>query len=284
MKQKLQIAFLILVTIACIILGINTRNRSAILVTQIATNSEESLSYLVESKENSIIMIDGGSYEESEHLEQILTEKGGIVKGWFVTNLYSQNFGALEKIIQNGKVEIQNIYLTTNPRDWYETHEPDQYAENMEFLDLLSEKSLQVWQVPNRHEILVDNLYITVLNIVNPELTGSYAAFNQSMVIKINNTYKSMIFMGNIAQEAAEKFKDNNLDEIDCDAVQICNNGAQFVPDEIYQKMTPKYLFMPVPKNSNQEKAEKYLQNLGKTLNAEEVYASNKGDITVKIK
>lgn len=284
MKRNIQIAFLIFVTIACIVLGIYTRDQSAILVTQIATNSEESLSYLIETKEKDVIMIDGGSYEESEHLEQVLMEKGGIVKGWFMTNLHSQNFGALEEIIQNGKIEIQNIYLTSNPKEWYETHEPERYAPINEFLNLLSEKSLPVTQVPNRHEILVDNLYITVLNIANPELTGDYAGFNQSMVIKINNTYKSMIFMGNIAQVAAEKFKDNNLDEIDCDAVQVSNNGAQFVPDDIYQKMTPKYLFMSIPKNSNQEEAEKYLQNLGETLNVEEIYASNKGDITVKIK
>lgn len=284
MKRNIQIAFLILVTIACIVLGIYTRNQSAILVTQIVTNSEETLSYLLETKEKNVIMIDGGSYEESEHLEQILMEKGGIVECWFITTLHLQNFGALEKIIQNGKIEIQNIYLTSNPKEWYETHEPERYAQINEFLNLLSEKSLPVTQVPNRHEILVDNLYITVLNIVNPELTGDYAGFNQSMVIKINNTYKSMIFMGNIADEAAEKFKDNNLDEIDCDAVQISNNGVQFVKDEIYQKMTPQYLFMPIPKNSNQEASMKYIQNLQKLLKSEEIYLSNHGDITVKIK
>ena len=94
MKRNIQIAFLILVTIACIVLGIYTRNQSAILVTQIVTNSEETLSYLLETKEKNVIMIDGGSYEESEHLEQILMEKGGIVEGWFMTTLHLQNFGA----------------------------------------------------------------------------------------------------------------------------------------------------------------------------------------------
>lgn len=284
MKRKIQIAFLIFITIACIALGIYTRSQSGMLVTQIATTSEESLSYLVESKPNNLIMIDGGSYEDSQHLEQILMEKGGIVNGWFITTLHEQNFGALEKIIENDKIKVQNIYMTSNTRDWYETYEPERYAQTANFLNLLAEKSLPVTGVPNRYEILVDNLYITVLNIANPEFTGNYAGFNQSMVIKINNTYKSMIFMGNIADEAAETFKDNNLDEIDCDAVQISNNGVQFVKDEIYQKMTPQYLFMPIPKNSNQEASMKYIQNLQKLLKSEEIYLSNHGDITVKIK
>lgn len=248
MKKKLGIILIFFVTIACVYSGFKTRERNGIVVTKIATNSENGLSYMLETNQNNIIMIDGGSTEDSYELEKLLIQKGGIVDRWFITVAHSENFGAMKKIIENGNIEIRNIYISFNEASWYEKNEIERYAETTEFLDLIySEENIKkVYDVPLRYEMLIDNLYITVLNTKNPEIKGEYAGLNQSMVIKVNNTYKSMIFMGNIAFEAAEKFKDNNLDEINCDAVQISNNR---VSDDIYKMMTPEYIFAPEKSN-----------------------------------
>lgn len=283
MRKKLRIILVIVITIACIFLGIQTRKVNAILVTQISTKSDETLSYMIETKKNNIIMIDGGSDEDSEHLEQLLLGKGGVVKAWFVTIAHSQNFGALQKIMENDKIQIENIYISFNPMEWYETYEPDRYQETKTFLQFITAKQPITQISEPRFEILVDNLYFTVLNVANPELNGEFAGLNQSMVIKVNNTYKSMIFMGNIANEAAQKFKDNNLDEIQCDAVQISNNHQQNVDYEIYQKMEPQYVFMPTPQNSDKTADNQYRKNLKNTLNPKEIYASEDTDITTKI-
>ena len=88
-----------------------------------------------------------------------------------------------------------------------------------------------------------------------------------------------MIFMGNLAQEGGQKFRDNNLDEINCDAVQVSNNGVQKVDDEVYQKMTPQYVFIP---KSNQEN-QTYQNHLEQFLKPEATYISSNGDTTVKI-
>ena len=283
MRKIVRILMIGIITVFCIMMGIYTRKQNAICVTQIQTHLEESLSYMLETRNHQIIMIDGGSYEDSQQLEKILLEKGGIVEAWFVTLAHSQNFGALQKIIQNNKVQINHIYVSFNHREWYQTYEPDRYAEIAEFFDLLYGENVasKVQDVPNRFEILVDNLYVTTLHVKNPDFTGEYAGFNQSMVIKVNNTYKSMIFMGNIANEMAHHFKDNNLDEIDCDAVQISNNGQQKVDFEIYQKMTPHDLFMSLPQSA--EETKNHLQDLKTSLKAKQMYASCDGDITVKI-
>lgn len=92
-----------------------------------------------------------------------------------------------------------------------------------------------------------------------------------------------MIFMGNIAQTAAEQFRENNMDEIDCDAVQISNNEQQNISDEIYQKMTPDYLFMSAPKNGEQEEAKKYLEKVKQKVKAKQTYLSSNEPVTIKI-
>ena len=133
------------------------------------------------------------------------------------------------------------------------------------------------------YEIEFDGWYITVLNWKNPEFNGEYAGFNQSMILKINNMYKSVIFMGNSANQAGEFFKDNHLDELKCDAVQVSNNGSQFVNNEIYQKMKPKYLLISVPVNTNQVETQNYGNELKNILNSKEVHFSNEGDKSLVI-
>lgn len=285
MKKKISIGLIIIVTIACIFSGIQTRKQNGFHVTQIQTNLPESLSYLIETPNHTNLMIDGGAYEDSKMLEEILIQKGGIVDSWFITIAHSQNFGALQKIIENGKVQINHIYISFNSREWYQTYEPDRYPEIAQFLDLMYSQSMlgKVQEIPNRFVTLIDNLYVTALNVKNPEMNQTYAGFNQSMVIKVNNTYKSMIFMGNIAQTAAEQFRENNMDEIDCDAVQISNNEQQNISDEIYQKMTPDYLFMSAPKNGEQEEAKKYLEKVKQKVKAKQTYLSSNEPVTIKI-
>lgn len=265
MRKKVTILLILVVTVGCIYLGFRTREKNGIVVTQIQTSQPNSLNYLLETSENKLIMLDGGSNEDSEALEQKLLAKGGIVESWFITMASPENFGAMKSILENGKVQINRIYVSFNEASWYGENEPEKYPEIAEFLDLIySEKNItKVFNVPLRHEILIDNLYFTILNVANPSIKGT---FNQTMAIKVNNTYKSMIFMGNIAKEAAEKLKDNNLDEIACDAVQVSNQPIQ---PEIYEKMAPTYVFVPNAKTIDEE-----------NLKIKETYT---GEVTVKI-
>lgn len=287
MKKKISILLIILVTISCIYSGIRTREKNGIVVTQIQTQNSEALSYMLQTSKNNIIMIDGGSQQDSEHLEKILQDKGGNVEAWFITRAYPESFGAMKRILENEKIQVNHIYISFNEASWYSENEPEKYPEIAEFLDFIyrEDNIKKVYNVPLRYELLVDNLYFTVLNVANPALTGEFASWNQSMILKVNNTYKSMIFMGNIGQEGAKHFKDNNLDEIACDAVQIPNNDAS-IDDEIYQKMLPTYLFMPIPQKSDNEgieKAKNLENHLKNSLKIKQSYVGSAGDVTVKI-
>lgn len=283
MKKKLGIIVIIIFTILCIYLGIQRRKVNAIRITQIQTQGKESLSYMIKTKNDHIVMIDGGDYEDSKHLEEILMQNGGVVTHWYITIAHNQNFGALQKIIENGNVKIENIYISFNSKEWYEKYEYDRVKPILEFLEVLESKNQNYAEIPANYEIQFDDLYLTALNWKNPEFNGDYAGFNQSMVLKINNMYKSIIFMGNIANQAGEFFKDNHLDEINCDAVQISNNGMQYVNDEIYEKMSPKYLFMSVPLDESNNTCIDYANRLKYLLKTDLLYLSIYGDTTLTI-
>ena len=195
MKRKIGIVIIILFTILCIYLGIRTRKINAINVTQIQTQNNETLSYMLKTKNNHIVMIDGGNYEDSAHLEELLLENGGIVTHWYITLAHNQNFGALQKIIENGKVKIENIYISFNSIEWYEKYEFDRVTPIVEFLSVMNEKNQNYAEIPANYEIQFDDWYISILNWKNPEFNGDYAGFNQSMIIKVDNMFRSIIFM-----------------------------------------------------------------------------------------
>ena len=283
MKRKIGIVAIIIFTILCVYLGIKTRKINAINVTQIQTKDQEALSYMLKTKNNYIVMIDGGNYEDSEHLEEVLMQNGGVVSHWYITLAHNQNFGALQKIIENGKVQVENVYISFNEIDWYKEYESDRILPILEFLSVMDGKNQRYAEIPANYEIQFDDWYISILNWKNPDFNGDYAGFNQSMILKVNNMYKSVIFMGDSANQAGNFFKDNHLDEIVCDAVQVSNNGEQFIDNEVYQQMRPKYLLMSVPNGSNIDEAKNYISNLKNLLKSKEVYLSNEGDKALKL-
>ena len=285
MKKKIGIFLIIVVTIVCVLVGIRVRKVNAIVITQMQTTKTGSLSYMVETKRNNIIMIDGGSKEDAENLEKKLIEKGGVVDRWYITVAHEENFGALQKIIENGNIEIRNIYYSFNDEEWYQKYEPNRLMEINDLYNTIEEKEMEkVFQdIPYRYELLIDDLYITALNLINPDFNESNPGYNQSMVIEFNNTYKSVIFMGSIANQAAKNCKNNNLDHMNCDAVQVSNNGSQYVDEEIYKIMSPDYLLMSVPTEDNQENARTYIEKLKNLLKSKQTYLSCDGDVTLTI-
>lgn len=245
MKKKLSILLIIFITIICIFLGTITRKKNAIIVTQIKTKSLESLSYMLETTQKNIIMIDGGSEEDSKVLEEKLLQKGGRVNVWFITNAYSNNFGALKSILKNGKVKIDFIYKSFNEKEWYEKNQPDEFEEISQFIDLLNEKNdiIQIAELPIHYEFSIDNLHFKIMSVKNPELVEDYAGFNQSMMIKVDNTYKSMLFMGNTADSGIRMFKNNNLNELKYDAIQKTINDKQNTYNYLYKNIKSNLLF-----------------------------------------
>ena len=248
MKKFLIILLITIVTALCVFLGFRSRYNNGIVVTQFESQLASSMGYMIETKNNEIIMIDGGLPEDSEHIEDAILAKGGIVEAWFITHAHDGHYGALLEIIESGKVQINNIYASFNSAEWYETYDNDNYISIKHMLDVLDSEEVRntVHAVSLRQEIHVDNLFFKILKANSPEQTIN-AGNNQSIVIKVSNNIKSMIFLGDLGSEYEEEFLLNNLDEIEADAVQVAHHGQAGVSDRIYNAINPKICFWPIP-------------------------------------
>lgn len=250
-KKILLIILLILITGTCIALGINTRYNDRIQITQFASYGErQSMGYMLKTKANKLVMIDGGTKENKEHVLEEIKKNGGIIEYWFITHAHDDHYGVLKEILKENMagIKINNIIVSLNDEEWYKINDSSRYDDIKEFLDLLKREDVSpiVKEAVLREKINVDNLNFNVLKLKSPEITEN-AGNNQSMVIKVDNMFKSVLFLADIGEEIQEEFVNNNLDEIECDAVQMAHHGQNGVTKWVYEKIDPKICMWPTP-------------------------------------
>lgn len=267
-----------------------------LLLLKCGQNGNRSMGYMLETKENRIIMIDGGLPEYSEHVIDNIKNKGGVVEAWFITHAHVDHAGVILDALKDNEIQINNIYVSLNGKEWYEKYEVDegrvQFAVNL--IDVLSSDGIKdrVHEVELRDDYDIDNLTFKILKVKTPEYIEN-AGNNQSVVIKVSNNFKSLLFLGDLGEEYQDDFVNHNLDEIKCDAVQMAHHGQQGVNEEVYKKINPTICFWPTPEwlyNNDVGdgrwggpwdtlETRSWIENLGVTQN----YVAKDGDITVEI-
>ena len=61
----------------------------------------QQLSAVIQSSDGHVIVVDGGQPADTEHLLQVIKEKGGHVDAWLITHPQTDHVGALTDILEN---------------------------------------------------------------------------------------------------------------------------------------------------------------------------------------
>ena len=81
----------------------------------------QSLSVVVSNGNGELIVFDGGRVKDADYLMDIIKERGGKVKYWFLTHIHDDHIGALISILNKKSldIEIENIYYDFANFNWY---------------------------------------------------------------------------------------------------------------------------------------------------------------------
>lgn len=250
MKKNIKKVLSLLTTIVVIICVLYViRINNYIDLTQFgATTSRQMMAYGIKTKNNQIVLIDGGTQGDAEQLEDYIMQNGGTVHAWFITHLHTDHAGAFEVISQNPNIKIEKIYMSINSKEWHLENDSSRVEDIENFFEVMENEELQqkVIEPQIGDEIKIDNITAEILGIKNPEITTN-ATNNSSMVIKIKVNHKKILFLGDTGAESSEKLIREQGNNLKADIVQVAHHGQDGATEELYNIVKPEICLWPTP-------------------------------------
>lgn len=298
MKNKrilLTVLLVIILTIYIILICKLDKKNNITLIQLSPQSSTQMMGYIIKTKNDQIIVVDGGTSADKENFEKYINEFGGRVDYWFLTHAHMDHASVLVDIINDGKIEIGTIYASLNEKAWYEQNEPQRQEFSFKLLDTLNNEGIKekVKSPKINDNFKIDGINVEILGIRNPEIIEN-AGNEQSMVIKFDTGKTTILFLGDTGVNSSKKLLDIQKEKLKSDIVQMAHHGQAGATKELYEVINPKVCLWPTPEwlwkndsgvgeNTGPWKTletRKWIEELGITKN----YIAKDGDIILKIK
>lgn len=287
------ISLLILASVFTI--NIFLQGQVTLSIVQLKNNgSRQMMGYIMKTKNNDVIVIDGGTVEDTENLKTHIEKLGGTVNYWFITHVHDDHAGAFTEIYKDENINIENIYISLNDKEWYEKYDPTRADFGKKLIDIINSEgtSEKVHKPELNEKFNIDNIEVEILGIRNPEIIEN-AGNEQSMVIKFKTLKSSLLILGDTGIKSSEKLLNTQKEKLDCDVVQMAHHGQNGATKELYETISPKICLWPTPEWLwNNDPGTGYNTGIWKTievrqwmdeLGVKENYIEKDGDLTIEI-
>ena len=215
---------------------------------QITETSPYMMSFVIITKKNNAIVIDGGRPEDMPSLKQVLD--GRHISAWILTHAHSDHIsGIVNEFAENSgsDFDIEKIYYNFPPYSLIENRNVPDYEYFKEELDemlpafnkvlpLFEEKTVIAKQgdVLNIDEVKIefifsfhDGLYANLMN-------------DSSLVFKVTGENKTVLFMGDLGPDAGDILFRESRHLLKSDIVQMAHHGHMNCSMEVYAEIMPE--------------------------------------------
>lgn len=212
------------------------------------------MSYVLRTKNNKLIIIDGGYERNGKDLvalaKTLTGEKTPEIEAWFMTHVHEDHVDAFSKILsqRTPELNVKHIYYNFPSRNFVK-----KYAEStLETYDKFAEASTkfteeQITIVQTGDTYTIDGICIEVL--LTPDESITENAINESSVVyRFTIDGQTVLFLGDAAQAAGTRLLKMYKDNIAADVVQMAHHGSHGVAKSIYKRINPKVCLWPTPK------------------------------------
>lgn len=211
----------------------------------------QNLSCLIQTKEGSLIMVDGGTGNDTQHLIDVIQSKGGKVSAWLITHPHSDHIGALTEILsmETEPIEIADIYYSFLETEYYQAGEHQGRMDNL--LNIL--KAFEKVNPEKLHTPLVQGQTIQVdevtIHVMNEPYACEQNTFNNSSVgFRLDLNGKRILFLGDMGWQAGENLLQVcSPEDLKADVVQMSHHGQDGVEYDVYQTIAPEICLWPTP-------------------------------------
>jgi len=205
-------------------------------------------SYVLLTGSGKVVVIDGGMTGDAPYLKGFLAALGNQVQVWFVSHPHADHIGALTTLLENSdKLNIDTIYGSLPAEDWIEDNESGTLPTLQKFNLALGKFDGLYAELSEGQIIRLDGIRFEILGVKNPEITGN-AVNNSSVVMRVSDSHKSILFTGDLGMEGGRKLLNSPYGNKLCaDYIQMAHHGQNGVDEAFYKAVQPKYCLWPTP-------------------------------------
>lgn len=204
-------------------------------------------SYVIQTDDGKVIVMDGGVKEEEGYLRGFIAALGNVVDCWFVSHPHPDHIGAFRRILENPQgIRIRQICQSTFSDELLE-REPDYKNEAKKYDEAAKKSGALLTEATLGMTISFGHTTFRILGIKNEELKSN-PYNNSSMVIKVWDPVKSILFLGDAGAEAGDKLLNGNFkNQLNCDYIQMSHHGQNGVSMDFYRKVKFRACLWPTP-------------------------------------
>lgn len=211
------------------------------------------LSLILQTRQGSLIVVDGGLGADAAYLRSQLQARGGHVAAWLITHPHGDHVGALYQILQDqaagvaSGLQIDGIYYSFAAPDWYTVHDPEEVTMAHSIISVFSWMPPEVMHSVSRGQtIQIDDVTIQVMN--DRYELGSDKGNNASIVYKLWVNGKSILILGDMGEEGGNRLlAELGTEGLKSDIVQMAHHGQNGVSEAVYQAIDPSICLWPSP-------------------------------------
>ncbi len=195
-------------------------------------------SYVFRTAGGKIIVFDGGWPAEQLYLRGFIAGLGNEVEAWFISHPHDDHMGVLWQILKDRQgMKINHIYHSRFSPELVELEKPyNEYAKD--FYAVLDTVSIPVTDFREAgYQGNIDGFNFKILGVANGEIqTNPFN--NSSMVMKVWDDKKSILFLADTGAESCEKLLNGPYrNELSCDYLQVAHHGQHGCTEEFYKSI-----------------------------------------------
>lgn len=221
---------------------------SKTLMYQLTETSRYMMGFVIVTKENNAIVIDGGRPLDMPLLKKYIA--GRHISAWILTHAHEDHIsGFVDEIEKNGgcDFDIEKIYYNFPPYSLIENHNVPDYKyfseelnEMLPAFNKIEPKIRDMCHIVTQGEqIRVDECTIDFLFTFHDGLYSNVMN-DSSLVFKLKTPNKSVLFLGDLGSEGGDFLFRESRHLLKSDMVQMAHHGHMNVGMEVYAEIMPE--------------------------------------------
>lgn len=205
------------------------------------------LSYVIRTSHQRLLVVDGGSPGDAGYLESFIKKHGGEVDSWFITHPHDDHAGALTEILKKpGHLKIGRIYGCFPTEEWVGKYEVVALPTIAAFYKAVAQSGIPIVRPKLGDNLDFDGVRVEILGVDNPEIDEEDPVNSSSVVFRMSDSKKSVLFLGDLGQKGGDKLLAGPFGKkLKSDYVQMSHHGNIGVNENVYQAIHPKYCLWP---------------------------------------